>query len=104
MNTKFNLSQTPRAGPDRHLSHIDPAADGAAPPRTQWPRSRPSQGARGRGSPGQWVRPPSGGKAPQATQGGYIFFGSQVAICGKNHSSSTMAHIRKKKGSVTRAM
>jgi len=73
-------------------------------PQIEWPRSRPGQGTRGRGPPGQWVRPPSGGKAPQATQGGYIFFGSQVAICGKNHSSSTMAHIRKKKGRVTRAM
>ena len=34
----------------------------------------------------------------------YILLGSQVAICGKNQSSSTITHIRKKKGRVTRAM
>ena len=39
-----------------------------------------------------------------ATAAAYILLGSQVAICGKNQSSSTITHIRKKKGRVTRAM
>ncbi|GAB1383117.1 hypothetical protein MASR1M50_14370 [Burkholderiales bacterium] len=58
----------------RSRRFVSPARPGMA--RIRWPRSRPCQCTRGRGFPGQWVRPPSrsrGGKTPQAAQGGHGF-------------------------------